>query len=180
MGANPGAGADWRGERWRGSCPWGEQEGRIGRMTLLGWLIFIFALLFSIMLHEAGHFATAKKFHMKVTQFFVGFGQTLWSTTKGETEYGIKVLPLGGFVKITGMTALEDVAPADEQRSFRNQPGWQRIIVLAAGSFMHFALAFFLLIVLALGVGLVNDNSTKIGSVGSCVPASTTALDSGS
>ena len=147
---------------------------------LLGWVIFVAALLFSVMLHESGHFFTAKKFHMKVTQFFVGFGQTLWSTTKGETEYGIKVLPLGGFVKITGMTALEDVDPADEARSFREQPGWQRIIVLAAGSFMHFALAFFLLIVLALGVGLANDNSTQIGAVGSCIPASAAALDSGS
>ena len=147
---------------------------------LLGWIIFVVALLFSIMLHEAGHFVTAKKFHMKVTQFFVGFGQTLWSTTRGETEYGVKALPLGGFVKITGMTALEDVDPADEARSFREQPGWQRAIVLAAGSFMHFALAFFLLIVLALGVGLVNVDSTKIGTVGSCVPASAAALKSGS
>jgi len=124
---------------------------------LLGWVIFVFALLFSIMLHEAGHFVTAKKFHMKVTQFFVGFGQTLWSRTRGETEYGVKAIPLGGFVKIVGMTALEDVDPADEARSFRRQPGWQRVIVMVAGSFMHFALAFFLLIVLALGVGLVNE-----------------------
>jgi membrane-associated protease RseP (regulator of RpoE activity) len=92
-------------------------------MTLLGWIIFIFALLFSIMLHEAGHFATAKKFRMKVTQFFVGFGQTLWSTIRGETEYGIKAIPAGGFVKIVGMTALEDVDPADEARSFRRKPG---------------------------------------------------------
>jgi membrane-associated protease RseP (regulator of RpoE activity) len=146
---------------------------------LLGWLIFVAALLFSIMLHEAGHFFTAKKFHMKVTQFFVGFGQTLWSRRKGETEYGVKALPVGGFVKITGMTALEDVDPADEPRSFRRQPGWQRAIVLAAGSFMHFALAFFLLIVLALGIGLASDNSTKIGSVSSCLPASATASASG-
>jgi len=146
---------------------------------LLGWVIFVAALLFSIMLHEAGHFVTAKKFHMKVTQFFVGFGQTLWSRTKGETEYGIKALPVGGFVKITGMTALEDIDPADEPRSFRRQPGWQRAIVLGAGSFMHFALAFFLLIVLALGIGLVNDNSTKIGTVSPCIPASVTAFDNG-
>ena len=146
---------------------------------LLGWVIFVAALLFSIMLHEAGHFVTAKKFHMKVTQFFVGFGQTLWSRRKGETEYGVKALPVGGFVKITGMTALEDVNPADEPRSFRRQPGWQRAIVLAAGSFMHFALAFFLLIVLALGIGLASDNSTKIGSVSSCLPASATASASG-
>ena len=147
---------------------------------LLGWVIFVAALLISIMLHEFGHFATAKKFHMKVTQFFVGFGQTLWSTTRGETEYGIKVLPFGGFVKITGMTALEDIDPADEARSFRRQPGWQRAIVLAAGSFMHFALAFVLLVVLAVGVGLANDNSTRIGTVASCVPASVSALDRGS
>jgi membrane-associated protease RseP (regulator of RpoE activity) len=147
---------------------------------LLGWVIFVAALLISIMLHEAGHFATAKKFHMKVTQFFVGFGQTLWSTKKGETEYGVKALPFGGFVKISGMTALEDIDPADEERSFRRQPGWQRVIVLAAGSFMHFALAFFLLIVLALGVGLANDNSTKIGTVSNCVPSSVTAFDNGS
>ncbi len=146
---------------------------------LLGWVIFVAALLFSIMLHEAGHFVTAKKFHMKVTQFFVGFGQTLWSRRKGETEYGVKALPVGGFVKITGMTALEDIDPADEPRSFRRQPGWQRAIVLAAGSFMHFALAFFLLIVLALGIGLASDNSTKIGSVSSCLPASATASASG-
>ena len=146
---------------------------------LLGWVIFVAALLFSIMLHEAGHFFTAKKFHMKVTQFFVGFGQTLWSRRKGETEYGVKALPVGGFVKITGMTALEDVDPADEPRSFRRQPGWQRAIVLAAGSFMHFALAFFLLIVLALGIGLASDTSTKIGSVSSCLPASATASASG-
>ena len=65
---------------------------------LLGVVIFVLALLISVMLHEAGHFLTAKKFHMKVTQFFVGFGQTIWSRMRGETEYGIKVLPLCGFV----------------------------------------------------------------------------------
>ena len=144
-------------------------------MTLLGWLIFIFALLFSIMLHEAGHFATAKKFHMKVTQFFVGFGQTLWSRQKGETEYGVKAIPAGGYVKIVGMTALEDVDPDDEPRSFRRQPGWQRIIVLAAGSFMHFALAFALLFIMAVGIGLASTNSATIGTIDPCVPTSVTA-----
>src|SRR5580700_6607566 len=126
---------------------------------LLGVAIFVVALLASIMLHEWGHFATAKLFGMKVTQFFVGFGRTIWSRQRGETEYGVKAIPLGGFVKIVGMTTLEEVDPADEARSFRRQPGWQRAIVLAAGSFMHFALAFFLLIVLAIGIGLENDNS---------------------
>jgi membrane-associated protease RseP (regulator of RpoE activity) len=144
---------------------------------LLGVVIFVLALLISVMLHEAGHFLTAKKFHMKVTQFFVGFGQTLWSRRRGETEYGIKVLPLGGFVKITGMTALEEVDPADEARSFRRQPGWQRSIVLVAGSFMHFALAFVLLLILAVGIGVTN--TTTIGSVSPCLPQTVKALASG-
>jgi membrane-associated protease RseP (regulator of RpoE activity) len=143
---------------------------------LLGILIFVVALLFSIMLHEAGHFFTAKKFGMKVTQFFVGFGQTLWSRQKGETEYGVKAIPAGGFVKIVGMTELEDVDPADEPRSFRRQPGWERIIVLAAGSFMHFVLAFVLLFALAVGIGLASPGtSTTIGAVDTCVPSSLTA-----
>lgn len=140
---------------------------------LLGVVIFIVALLISIMLHEAGHFLTAKKFGMKVTQFFVGFGQTLWSRRKGETEYGVKAIPAGGFVKIVGMTELEDVEAEDEPRSFRRQPGWQRIIVLAAGSFMHFALAFVLLFGLAVGVGLAAPSTTTtVGTIDSCVPAS--------
>jgi membrane-associated protease RseP (regulator of RpoE activity) len=144
---------------------------------LLGILIFVVALLFSIMLHEAGHFVTAKKFGMKATQFFVGFGQTLWSRRKGETEYGVKALPVGGFVKIVGMTELEDVDPADEPRSFRRQPGWQRIIVLAAGSFMHFVLAFVLLVVLAAGIGLAAaGTSTAVGAIDTCVPSSLTAV----
>ena len=143
---------------------------------LLGILIFVVALLFSVMLHEAGHFFTAKKFGMKVTQFFVGFGQTLWSTRRGETEYGVKAIPAGGFVKIVGMTELEDVDPADEPRSFRRQPGWQRIIVLAAGSFMHFVLAFVLLFALAIGIGLAGAGGTStIGAIDICVPSSVTA-----
>ena len=140
---------------------------------LLGVAIFVVALLASIMLHEAGHFATAKLFGMKATQFFVGFGRTIWSRKRGETEYGVKAIPAGGFVKIVGMTELEDVDPADEPRSFRKKPGWQRIIVLAAGSFMHFALAFVLLFVVAVGIGLETGSAgTTVGAVESCVPAS--------
>ena len=133
-------------------------------------VIFIVAILISVILHELGHFLTAKKFGMKATQFFVGFGQTLWSTTRGETEYGIKALPFGAFVRITGMTTLDEVDPADEPRSMRNKPAWQRAIVMVAGSFMHFALAFVLLLILAIGIGQANDNTTTIGSVSTCVP----------
>jgi membrane-associated protease RseP (regulator of RpoE activity) len=148
-------------------------------MSLLGWVIFVVALLFSVMLHESGHFVTAKKFGMKVTQYFVGFGTTLWSTRKGETEYGVKALPFGGFVKIVGMTSMDEVDPADEPRSFRRHPGWQRLIVLFAGSFMHFVLAFVLLFVLAAGIGLVNNNTTQLGPVSACVPTSSQALPTG-
>src|SRR5258708_13175626 len=105
---------------------------------LIGVLIFVVALLVSVMLHEAGHLLTAKAFGMKATQFFVGFGSTLWSRRRGETEYGIKAIPLGGFVKITGMTTIDDVDPADEPRSFRNKPGWHPVTVLGAGSFIPF------------------------------------------
>src|ERR1700684_872056 len=139
---------------------------------LLGVVIFVLALLISIMLHETGHFLFAKKFHMKVTQYFVGFGPTLWSRQRGETEYGVKAIPLGGFVKIVGMTTLEEVDPADEARSFRRQPGWQRAIVLAAGSFMHFALAFVLLFILAVGIGVTNTTTSTVGAIDPCGPSS--------
>ena len=149
-------------------------------MELLGVVIFVVALLLSVMLHETGHFVMAKKFGMKATRYFVGFGPTIWSTWRGETEYGIKALPLGGFVKIIGMHSLDDVEdPADEPRSFRRQPAWQRIIVLCAGSFMHFVLAFLLIAGLALGVGIANENTTELGTISACVSPNVTALDNG-
>jgi membrane-associated protease RseP (regulator of RpoE activity) len=146
-------------------------------MEQLGWLIFLFALMFSVLLHETGHFLTAKKFGMKVTRYFVGFGPTIWSTYRGDTEYGIKALPLGGFVKIVGMTSMDEVDPEDEPRSFRRAPGWQRLIVLAAGSFMHFVLAAVLLFGLALGIGIeTQSNSTQLGTIATCVPPTETDL----
>jgi membrane-associated protease RseP (regulator of RpoE activity) len=138
--------------------------------TLLGWIIFIVAISFSIVLHEFGHFITAKKFGMKATQFFLGFGPTLWSVTRGETEYGIKAIPAGGFVKIIGMTSVDEVDPQDEPRSFRRHPAWQRIIVLVAGSTMHFLLALVLLFMIPLAIGLQNGNTSTIGTVVTCVP----------
>ncbi len=149
-------------------------------MDLLGWVIFIVALLVSVMLHETGHFVLAKRFGMKVTRYFVGFGPTIWSTWRGETEYGIKALPFGGFVKIVGMHSLDDPDdPADEPRSFRSHPAWQRILVLCAGSAMHFLLALVLIFGLALGVGIATDNVTQLGAISPCVPASLTAYDNG-
>ena len=148
-------------------------------LDVVGWLIFLAALMISVMLHETGHFVTAKRFGMKCTQYFVGFGPTVWSTQRGETEYGVKALPLGGFVKITGMTSIDEVDPEDEPRSFRRAPGWQRLIVLVAGSFMHFVLAAVIIFGLAVGIGIENDNTSQLGTVATCVPASEAALENG-
>src|SRR6201986_5088920 len=148
-------------------------------MDLIGWVIFLFALLFSVMLHESGHFVMAKKFGMKATRYFVGFGPTVWSRTRGETEYGIKALPVGGFVKIIGMTSMDEVDAEEEPRSFRRAPAWQRLIVLAAGSFMHFVLALVLIFGLAISIGIENDNTTQLGTVAACVPANEQALTNG-
>jgi membrane-associated protease RseP (regulator of RpoE activity) len=149
-------------------------------MDLIGWAIFLVALLVSVMLHETGHFVLAKKFGMKVTRYFVGFGPTIWSTWRGETEYGIKALPFGGFVKIIGMHSLDEVEdPDDEARAFRSHPAWQRILVLLAGSAMHFILALVLIFGLALGVGIAYGNTT-VGTLSPCVPVSLKAYDNGS
>jgi len=149
-------------------------------MDAIGVIIFVVALLVSVMLHETGHFVLARKFGMKVTRYFVGFGPTIWSTWRGETEYGIKALPFGGFVKIVGMHSLDDPDdPADEPQAFRSHPAWQRILVLCAGSAMHFLLALVLIFGLALGVGIATDNVTQLGTISACVPASVTAYDNG-
>ena len=149
-------------------------------LEALGWLIFLAALLISVMLHETGHFVTAKRFGMKCTQYFVGFGPTVWSFFRGETEYGIKALPLGGFVKITGMTSVDEVDEEDEPRSFRRAPGWQRLIVLGAGSFMHFVIAAVLIFGLALGIGVENQITTnQVAAITPCVQPSKAALLNG-
>lgn len=119
----------------------------------LGVALFVYALLVVIMIHEAGHFTVAKLFHFKATQFFLGFGPTLWSTRKGETEYGVKGIPAGGYVKIVGMSPYEEIDPADEARSYPNKPRWQRALLLVAGSATHWVVAFVLLLVVAMGFG---------------------------
>jgi membrane-associated protease RseP (regulator of RpoE activity) len=137
----------------------------------LGVIAFSVALLASVMLHELGHFATAKKFGMKASRFFVGFGPTLWSIKRGETEYGIKAIPAGGFVKIEGMTALEEMAPEDEDRAFYKQPPLKRTIVLSAGSFMHFIIAIALVfgILAVTGQDPIRTDGYQVASVNKCV-----------
>ena len=109
-----------------------------------GWSLLraIGALTLIVSLHELGHFLTAKWAHMKVTEFFLGIGPKLWSTTRGETEYGVKLIPAVAYVRIIGMHNLEDVPEADEPRSYRQQVFHKRLIVVCAGSAMHFLMAF--------------------------------------
>jgi len=142
---------------------------------VFGIVVFALGILISVCLHEAGHMGTAKAFGMKVTRYFVGFGPTLFSFRRGETEYGVKALPLGGFVKIVGMTPLDDdVEPGDEKRAMWRFPVWKRTVVMAAGSVTHFILAFVTLWILFVFVGIpdatkVDTSPAKLATVSSCV-----------
>jgi membrane-associated protease RseP (regulator of RpoE activity) len=123
-------------------------------------LLFVAIVIVIVMLHELGHFVTAKWAGMKVTEYFVGFGPRLWSVRRGETEYGVKAIPAGGYVRITGFTVLEDVSSEDEPRAYRQQPFWKRIIVGSAGSAMHFVIAFVLALISVLAFGVATNNVT--------------------
>ena len=139
-------------------------------MAVLGVFVFVFALLASIALHELGHLVTAKKFGMKASRYFIGMGPTLWSTQRGETEYGVKALPIGGFVKIVGMTQLEDVEdPRDEPRAFWRQPAPQRAVVLVAGSTMHFIIALVVMYAALVAFGEPTRDTLRISNVSECV-----------
>ena len=123
-------------------------------------VLVVVAFLLMIMLHELGHYLTAKWAGMKVTEFFLGFGPRLWSVKRGETEYGIKAIPAGGYVKIIGMHNLEQVDPVDEPRTYRQKPFWRRLSVAVAGSTMHFIIAFVLLWVILAVIGLPTTTTT--------------------
>jgi membrane-associated protease RseP (regulator of RpoE activity) len=113
---------------------------------------------------------------MKATRFFVGFGPTLWSTRRGETEYGVKAIPAGGFVKIVGMTPLEDLEPGDEERAFYRQPAGQRLVVLVAGSVTHFVIATIVLfgVIATMGDPLHARTTLTVGGTTPCVIADAT------
>lgn len=144
-------------------------------LSILGVLAFVVALLTSVMIHEAGHYLTAKKFGMKVTEFFLGFGQKIWSTQRGETEFGLKAIPAGGYCKIVGMSPREVLSPADADRAFIKGSVTQRLIVLGAGSFLHFVIGFVLLITLFAGVG-VTSVTNQVQKVSDCVPQTATEV----
>lgn len=144
-------------------------------MMIIGIVAFAVALLLSVMIHEAGHYLTAKKFGMKVTEFFLGFGQKIWSFTKGETEFGLKAIPAGGYCKIVGMTPREELSPEDADRAFIKATVGQRLIVLGAGSFLHFVLGFILLIALFSSVG-ITSLTNKVERVSECIPQTSTEV----
>ena len=137
-------------------------------LSILGVLAFVVALLFSVMVHEAGHYLTAKKFSMRVTEFFLGFGKRIWSIQKGETEFGIKAIPAGGYCRISGMSVNEELPEADKHRAFYLASVPKRLIVLGAGSFLHFVLGFLILVVLLAGVGVTTVTNT-VGEVVPCL-----------
>jgi regulator of sigma E protease len=113
---------------------------------------------FLVIVHEAGHFAAAKAVGMRVEKFYLFFPPAIWKRKRGETEYGIGAIPLGGFVKITGMNPEEELDPEVAPRAYYRQPVWKRIVVIAAGPAVNILVAFILLFILAFGL----DQPTKL------------------
>jgi membrane-associated protease RseP (regulator of RpoE activity) len=136
------------------------------------WAVaFIVGLLICIFLHEVGHYVAAKRAGMKVTQFFMFFGPRIWSFKKGETEYGIRAIPAGAFVKVPGMHNLDtEVDPADEQRTYRAAPFHSRLAMASAGSLMHFAIALLCLFIAFAAFGRVHRTTTWAVASGDFAP----------
>ncbi|MDT0378798.1 site-2 protease family protein [Streptomyces sp. DSM 42041] len=171
-------------------------------MWILGIVVFAIGLLISIAWHELGHLTTAKMFGVRVPQYMVGFGPTLFSRRKGDTEYGIKAIPLGGYIRMIGMfppgddgkvrkrstspfrgmiedareAAYEELQPGDEKRLFYTRKPWKRVIVMFAGPFMNLilAVAVFLGVLMTFGV---NTTTTTVASVSDCVLPASASVD---
>jgi membrane-associated protease RseP (regulator of RpoE activity) len=171
-------------------------------MFILGIVVFAVGLLVSIAWHELGHLSTAKMFGIRVPQYMVGFGPTLWSRKKGETEYGVKAIPFGGYIRMIGMfppgpdgrlearstspwrgmiedarsAAFEELKPGDETRLFYTRAPWKRVIVMFAGPFMNLILAVALFFTVLMGFG-ITQQTTTVSSVSQCVIAQTENRD---
>ncbi|MGW9714539.1 M50 family metallopeptidase [Streptomyces albidoflavus] len=171
-------------------------------LTVLGILVFAFGLLFSIAWHELGHLSTAKLFGIRVPQYMVGFGPTVFSRRKGETEYGIKAIPLGGYIRMIGMfppgadgriearstspfrgmiedarsAAFEELQPGDETRLFYTRKPWKRVIVMFAGPFMNLILAVAIFLGVSMSFGFATQTTT-VGGVQQCVIAQSEKRD---
>ena len=143
----------------------------VGAVVLLGvtnglsMLIVVAAIVIMIFLHELGHYVMARRAGMLVTEFFIGFGPRIFSFRRGETEYGFKVIPAGAYVKIIGMSNLEEVDPALESRTYRQKSFSQRVGVAVAGSTMHFLIAFVLLFVQFAFIGGPDGDRWTVDSI---------------
>lgn len=163
-------------------------------LTILGIAVFVFGLLFSIAWHELGHLSTAKLFGVRVPQYMVGFGPTIWSRKRGDTEYGIKAIPAGGYIRMIGMfppgadgrlearstspwrgmiedarsAAFEELEPGDEKRLFYTRKPWKRVIVMFAGPFMNLVLAVAIFLGVSMAFGF-QTNTTEVAGVQQCV-----------
>ena len=150
----------------------------LGVLTVVGILnlsvlLVILAIAVIIFLHELGHFMAARRADMKVTEFFIGIGPRIWSFRRGEVEYGVKAIPAAAYVRIIGMSNLDEVAPEDEPRTYRQKTYGQRMLVAVAGSGMHFLIA----IVLAFTVFLViGQRDVTAWGVNSASPGSAAAV----
>lgn len=142
------------------------------------WVLAIGGFAALVILHEAGHFFAAKAVGMRVEKFFLFFPPKLLSVKRGETEYGVGAIPLGGFVKITGMNPEEEIPDEVGDRAYYRQPVWKRIFVIAAGPFVNVVLALVIFFLIATGFGLDGENTNQIGRVSEELPAGT-ALERG-
>ncbi len=131
---------------------------------MAGGIFMLVAVVASIMIHEAGHYFTARATGMKATEFFFGFGPKLWSTVRGETEYGIKAFPLGGYVRIAGMNPLEEIDPADVGRTYREKKFWQKSVVIMSGVVLHFIIAYVVILGAIIGFG-VDDPDAPLAEI---------------
>jgi membrane-associated protease RseP (regulator of RpoE activity) len=127
---------------------------------LLGAIGGVLAIVFFVTAHELGHFLAAKAVGIKATEFFFGFGPRIWSFRRGETEYGIKAIPLGGYVRVVGMNPVEEVAEADLGRTYREQPFWKKSVVVLAGVTMNFLIAYLMFAGLLLVNGVTQLSTT--------------------
>ena len=168
-------------------------------LQVIGIIIFVLLIGASIALHEIGHLLPAKKFGVKVTEYMIGFGPTVWSKTKGETTYGLKGIPLGGYIRMIGMIppakddptgaprsmttgkfgamiadarkqSLDDIGPADANRVFYKLPVRKKIVVMLGGPVMNLLFAFVLFTIMLVGIGLPQP-SLQVAGVVPCTPS---------
>ncbi len=137
----------------------------LGILASWSWVIVIVGIVAMLFLHELGHFLTARWTGMQPTEFFLGFGPKLWSFNKGETEFGLKAIPAGAYVRIVGMNNLSDTEPEHEDRAYRLKSYPRKLLVVSAGSIMHFLVALVLLYVLIVQYGIPSQDGWEVDRV---------------